>query len=126
MRFLAKKSSQPDLERADATPTRDVRADLERRGIAAAFSGPMAARLMARVDGLSEAQYGALLDGAVAAYGVNREEERSGVPGPVEMERLIQDFAVELQKLDEGLRLLSTYLTRIRDRTAGDASRVMH
>jgi hypothetical protein len=100
-------------------PVRDVRADLAQRGIAGAFSGPVAARLATRVEGLTEAQYRALLDGVAAAYGVHREGQGSVQPAPAEMQRLIQDFAVELQKLDEGLRLLSTYLLRIRDRTSG-------
>jgi hypothetical protein len=121
MRFLPKRSRRtaPAEAASRSTPERDLRADLARRGIAGAFSGPVAARLATRVEGLTEAQYRALLDGVAAAYGVHREEERVPQPAPAEMQRLIQDFAVELQKLDEGLRLLSTYLLRIRDRTSG-------
>lgn len=129
MRFLPKRSArsvrQPG-EPVPGVPDRDVRADLERRGVAAAFSGPVAERLVTRVEGLTVAQYAALLDGVAAAYGVHRQEGQSAPPAPAEMQRLIQDFAVELQKLDEGLRLLSTYLLRIRDRTSGEAPRVVH
>ena len=52
-----------------------------------------------------------------------RTAHSAGTPRPdaaLEIQRLVQDFAVELQKLDEGLRLLSTYLLRIRDRARTD------
>jgi hypothetical protein len=132
MRFLPKRARRlarepaGTQEPAPRLPPRRVREDLEERGVAMAFSGPVAERLSTRVEGLTEAQYAALLDGVAAAYGVHRQEGRSAQPAPLEMQRLIQDFAVELKKLDEGLRLLSTYLLRIRDRTSGDSSQVMH
>ena len=130
MRLLPKRTHRSvaatEKLRSDAAPERDIRADLERRGVGAAFSGPVAERLVTRVEGLTEAQYAALLEGVAAAYGVHRQEGQSAQPAPVEMQRLIQDFAVELKKLDEGLRLLSTYLLRIRGRTAGDPPRMVH
>ncbi len=133
MRLLSKRSrrSAPGGgEKDESVEVRDlagrVREDLAQRGVGPAFSGPVAERLVTRVEGLTEAQYAALLDGVAAAYGVHRQEPRPA-PAPVEMQRLIQDFAVELRKLDEGLRLLSTYLLRIRDRTnGGDPPRMMH
>jgi len=133
MRLLRKRSLRPDPAAADAEASdalRDaasrVREDLAQRGVGPAFSGPVADRLVTRVEGLTPAQYAALLDGVAAAYGVHRQEPRPA-PAPVEMQRLIQDFAVELRKLDEGLRLLSTYLLRIRDRAGGgDPPRMMH
>jgi hypothetical protein len=130
MRFLPKRGRRPADAEAEPVsrhaPARDLRADLARRGISGSFSEPVASRLATRVDGLTEAQYRALLEGVTAAYGVHRDEGRAPQPAPAEMQRLIQDFAVELQKLDEGLRLLSTYLLRIRDRTAGEPPRLVH
>ena len=66
-----------------------------------------------------------VMDAACAAHDVQRGASRPDAA--LEIQRLVQDFAVELQKLDEGLQLLSTYLLRIRDRARGGASaRLVH
>jgi hypothetical protein len=102
-----------------------VRRDLESRGLAAAASGPVALRIAPQAAELTGDAYAAFLDGVAAAGGGSGDGplEESGA---VEMQRLVQDFAVELKKLDEGLRLLSTYLLRIRDRAVSERSRVVH
>lgn len=95
-----------------------IREDLERRGVSAEFSGPVAERLGDIAGDLSGAEYEAVLEGVAAAYGVHRERESSSARVESrEIHRLVQDFAVELKKLDEGLRILSAYLVRIRERS---------
>jgi hypothetical protein len=81
-----------------------IQNDLERRGIPRNFSGAVAARLERAAASLNETEYGALLDGVAAAYGVHRE----------------------LKKLDEGLQILSSYVLRIRDRTGEGKPGVVH
>lgn len=110
-----------------ASPER-VRCDLERRGLAAPLAQALAARIAPRAAELPEDAYALFLDGVAAAHGAVPGEQPSGKPAgsqAVELQHLMQDFAVELKKLDEGLRLLSAYLLRIRDRT-GDGPRIVH
>jgi len=105
-----------------------VRGDLERRGLAEATARHAAARIAPQAGELAGDAYATFLDG-VAAVQSGDPEGRRGEAGAGEIQRLVQDFAIELKKLDEGLRLLSTYLLRIRDRaTKGETprTRVIH
>ena len=99
-----------------------VRRDLEQRGLDAFTAGPVSARIAPRAAELSGGAYGAFLDGVAATQAADRDEHASAT----EIQRLVQDFAIELKKLDEGLRLLSTFLLRIRDRAASEQTRVVH
>ncbi|NIU68228.1 MAG: hypothetical protein GWN73_23610, partial [Actinobacteria bacterium] len=65
-----------------------------------------------RAGELDGEAYGLFLDGVAAARVAQSTDAESDT---AELQRLVQDFAVELKKLDEGLRLLSAYLLRIRD-----------
>jgi hypothetical protein len=114
---------------ADAPETPEaverVRRDLELRGVSPAVSGPVAARIATRVDGLAAEAYAVFLDGVALGHAAPQPDAR-GEAGALEIQRLVQDFAVELKKLDEGLRLLSSYLLRIRDRAGSERPRVVH
>ena len=100
-----------------------IREDLERRGVSSEFSGSVSARLAAIAEDLSAAEYAAVLEGVAAAYGVHRQREsQTAREESKEIHRLVQDFAVELKKLDEGLRILSAYLVRMRERSRGRSS----
>jgi hypothetical protein len=101
-----------------------VRRDLELRGVAPAAAPAVAARIAVRAANLAPDAYAAFLDGVAAGHGAPRDDARADA-GALEIQRLVQDFAVELKKLDEGLRLLSSYLLRIRDR-ASNERRVVH
>jgi len=104
---------------------RRLRADLELRGVPAPLASAVAERLEPRAVALDAVAYQVVLEAACAAYGAQRSSPRPDAA--LEIQRLVQDFAVELQKLDEGLRLLSTYLLRIRDRARSDESaRLVH
>ena len=39
---------------------------------------------------------------------------------------MLEDFATEVQKLDEGLRLITAYLSRLREQTALEPARTLH
>ena len=100
-----------------------IREDLERRGVSNEFSGSVSARLAQIAGDLSAAEYAAVLEGVAAAYGVHRQcESRSTRAESREIHRLVEDFAVELKKLDEGLRILSAYLVRMRERSKSRSS----
>jgi hypothetical protein len=100
-----------------ATARARIREDLECRGVAPEFAVPVSARLVELADDLEPESYAAVLDGVAAAYGVHRaDRSRVARDESVEIHQLIHDFAVELKKLDEGLRILSAYLLKIRDR----------
>lgn len=104
---------------------RQLRADLEQRGVPAALASAVSLRLEPQAAGLDPVAYQAVLEAACTTYGAQRKA--TPPDAALEIQRLVQDFAVELQKLDEGLRLLSTYLLRIRDRArSDDSARLVH
>ena len=43
-----------------------------------------------------------------------------------ELQRMLEDFAAEVQKLDEGLRLITAYLSRLREQAAPEPARSLH
>jgi hypothetical protein len=110
---------------AGAERARQLRVDLERRGLPAPLASALSERLETRTAALDAAAYQVVLDATCTAWAAQR---RATPPdAALEIQRLVQDFAVELQKLDEGLRLLSTYLLRIRDRArSDDGVRLVH
>lgn len=102
-----------------------IREDLEGLGVSPEFSGPVAARLASLADDLSGDEYAAVLEGVATAYGVH-QERRDRRSDSHEILHLVEDFAIELKKLDEGLRILTSYLSRLRDRSEGEPRRLLH
>jgi hypothetical protein len=104
-----------------------IRRDLERKGVAPRFSECVSERLEESVARLSPREYGAILDSVAAAYG-EHNETRGGatVDDIADVQRLMQGFSEELQKLDEGLRMLSAYVSRLRERGARGAAERLH
>ena len=93
-----------------------IRVDLEQMGVAPQISESVAGRLEAGVAGLSPREYSAVLGVVATAYA-----ERGGEPGIhpediADVQRLMRGFSEEVQKLDEGLRMLSAYVSRLRKR----------
>jgi len=106
-----------------------IRSDLERLGMAAQFSETVAQRLESTVANLSPHEYGAVLSSIVAVYGVQREDpDASGIAADdiADVQRLMQGFGEEVQKLDEGLRMLSAYVSRLRERAARSDAETLH
>ena len=106
-----------------------IRSDLERLGMAAQFSETVAQRLEPTVANLSPHEYGAVLSSIVAVYGVQREDpDASGIAADdiADVQRLMQGFGEEVQKLDEGLRVLSAYVSRLRKRGADHVGQTLH
>lgn len=105
--------------KTEAVPTAALRGELERLGLAPAEAGPLAERLAQLYRELPEREYRALLEGIA----IGRRAVRA--PRSPELARMLEDFASELQKLDEGLRLLTAFLARLREQTL-EPARTLH
>ena len=73
--------------------------------------------------------YAAALEGAAAAYDASLgdaellEDRSSDIE---EIQRLMQGFAGELLKLEEGLRTISAYVLRMHNKATRDGGGVLH
>jgi hypothetical protein len=108
---------------------RRIRADLEQRGVDQTLSLQMATRLAPLLKQTSSRTYGAALDAAVAAMGVAREGdslEPNRAGDVAEIQRLMLGFTDELRKLEEGLRILSAFVLRMRTRAGLEGDGVLH
>jgi hypothetical protein len=108
---------------------RRIRADLEQRGVGQELSLPIAARLAPLLKTASSRTYGAALDAAAAAFCLAREgdglaPDRAG--DVAEIQRLMLGFTDELRKLEEGLRILSAFVLRMRTRAGLEGDGVLH
>lgn len=112
-------STKPEAR--PTAPAEALRGELERLGLARAEAGPLAERLARLSRDLPDREYRALLQGVI--LGQRAARQRSGSP---ELQRMLEDFATELQKLDEGLRLIAAYLSRLREHAAPDPARTLH
>ena len=104
-----------------AAPSEQLRGELERLGMPPAQAGPLAEELIELARRLPEREYRALLDGVVLGQRVGR----GSIAASPELARILENFASELKKLDEGLRVLAAYLARLREQTA-PAPRTLH
>jgi len=103
---------------AAATPSDTLRSELEQLGLARAEAAPLAEQLLDLAQARPEREFQALLEGVALGRRVSRTPE---------LQRILEDFASEMKKLDEGLRLLTAYLVRLRDHAAPDAAaRTVH
>jgi hypothetical protein len=108
-------------ETASPPPVDALRGELERLGLARADAGALAERLARLCRDLSEREYRALLQGVM----LGQRAARQSVRAP-ELQRMLEDFATEVQKLDEGLRVIAAYLSRLREQTALSPARTLH
>ena len=106
-----------------------IRSDLARLGMAEQISETLARKLEPTVAKLSDEEAAAVLGSVAAAYGEQRDDpERQGVDSQdiADVQRLMQGFREEVQKLDEGLRVLSAYVSRLRKRGADRVGQTLH
>lgn len=101
----------------------DIAEDLERLGIRGALGSRLAARLEESCQDLEPAAYAAALEGAIAAFDTTGSAEADDVR---EIQRLMEGFAGELQKLEEGLRIVSAYVVRMQERAKRDREGLLH
>ncbi len=107
----------------------EIRADLEQRGVGPEFSRSVAERLTPIVSQLEDDAYGAVLKAVAASYGVHDDDLRTlgQRTGDVDqIQRLMKGFVGELRKLEEAIRILSAYVTRMRTRAVRQRPRSLH
>lgn len=107
----------------------EIRADLEERGVTPEFSRSVAERLSPIVSDLHGEAYGAVLEAVAASYGVHDDDLRmlGQHSGDVDqIQRLMKGFVGELRKLEEAIRILSAYVTRMRSRAVRQRPRSLH
>jgi len=113
---------------------REVRAsvlrELHQRGVTGALAERLATELAALAPGARE---GAVEGAALAAAANRRAAREPAAPDPGrsrreldEIQRMMGAFAGELQKVDEALKLLSTYVARMRAQASEDPDRIVH
>jgi hypothetical protein len=120
-------SERPAVEPAD--PRARVRTELARRGLPERVAETLTGKLASTVAKLSEEEVAAVLDSVAAAHGVRGEAAlRSGIAEDdlADVQRLMQGFREEVQKLDEGLRVLSAYVSRLRKRGEEPLDETLH
>jgi hypothetical protein len=107
-----------------------VRRDLESRGVERTLAHELAARLAPALRELPARAYGAALDAAVTAASVRRPSDEPAAPDRAadvaEIQRLMLGFTDELRKLEEGLRILSAFVLRMRTRAGVEGDGVLH
>jgi len=106
-----------------------IQSDLERLGLAAQVSENLARRLESTAAKLSADEYAAVLGSVATACGVSRDDgDVQGIaPADIaDVERLMQGFREEVQKLDEGLRVLSAYVSRLQKRGTSRVGGALH
>lgn len=121
--------SDPAREAVRSERRRRIEADLERLGVAPEVRSELARRLEALDRRLPPEAFDACVAGAALAHGLHRDEERvlrRSLHDLEEIQRLIGAFGEELRKLDEALRILSTYVRRMRTRTGAAPPKVVH
>jgi hypothetical protein len=124
MRLRSPKSPQPARDRAR------IESDLEQLGVGEALREALTGRLEALAPSLSEEAYQAALAGVAAAHDVHRLGEASRERTQrdyEEIQRLLGVFSGEMKKLDEALRVLSTYVRNIKPRArTGEPKATIH
>lgn len=113
----------------ESSRERRIEEDLERLGVAGPVRGELARRLETLSRRLSAEEYDAALAGVAVAHGLHRSQDdmwRHSLRDFEEVQRLVGAFAEELHKLDEALRILSTYVRRMGTRARPAASKALH
>ena len=116
-----------ESDRAPMADTLCVREALEARGVAPRLAARLADALLPRLEGLGAEEAQALIEGAEVSSRISGrialEEPAAASTG---MENLFGDLAREIQKLDEGVRLIASYAIQIRKQAAGRRDEVLH
>jgi hypothetical protein len=117
-------------DRTESAPLRNrIRLDLARLGLADELSETLARKLEPTVAKLSDEESAAVLSSVAAAYGEPRQDadaHRINSREIADVQRLMHGFREEVQKLDEGLRVLSAYVSRLRQRSTPNADETLH
>jgi hypothetical protein len=106
-----------------------LRRDLEARGVDPLFADAVLTRVALVSSDASEPSWEAIVEGVEVAYRVHRngqESLRRSLRDLSELSRLVDDFGGELKKLDEGLKMLAAYLSRMRKQVGSEGRQILH
>jgi hypothetical protein len=106
-----------------------LRRDLEARGVDPLFADAVLTRVALVSSDASEPSWEAIVEGVEVAYRVHRngqESLRRSLRDLSELSRLVDDFGGELKKLDEGLKMLTAYLSRMRKQVCSEGRQILH
>ena len=106
-----------------------LRRDLEARGVDPLFADAVLTRVALVSSDASEPSWEAIVEGVEVAYRVHRngqESLRRSLRDLSELSRLVDDFGGELKKLDEGLKMLAAYLSRMRKQVRSEGRQILH
>ena len=106
-----------------------LRRDLEARGVDPLFADAVLTRVALVSSEASEPSWEAIVEGVEVAYRVHRngqESLRRSLRDLSELSRLVDDFGGELKKLDEGLKMLAAYLSRMRKQVCSEGRQILH
>lgn len=107
----------------------ELRWELERRGVVGDLADRLACDLALHCGTLTpEARRGALTGMvlATAAHQDSLEALRRSQSDLADVERMMAGFAAELKKVDEAVKILATFVRRIREQRTGEPGRVTH
>lgn len=117
---------RPARAGADCTENVRIHSDLRERGIAEELRAAFVERLAPISASGSPEAYAAALDAVVLAYR-NGGPALSTSPASLnELQQLMTGFADELRKLEEAMRVLDVYVTRMRSQTVVPADHRLH
>jgi hypothetical protein len=120
---------EPDGVEAVAEVRDRLRRDLEARGVDPLFADAVLTRVELVNSDASEPSWEAIVEGVEVAYRVHRngqESLRRSLRDLSELSRLVEDFGGELKKLDEGLKMLAAYLSRMRKQLCSEGRQILH
>jgi hypothetical protein len=106
-----------------------LRRDLEARGVDPLFADAVLTRVALVSSDGAEPSWEAIVEGVEVAYRVHRngqESLRRSLRDLSELSRLVEDFGGELKKLDEGLKMLAAYLSRMRKQVCSEGRQILH
>jgi hypothetical protein len=115
--------SRPHRAAPDPRGELRIRSDLRDRGIAVELHAAFAERLAPISQSGSPEAYEAALDAVALAY-------RNGAPSAKasldELQQLMSGFSDELRKLEEAMRILDAYVSRMRSQTDASEDHLLH
>jgi hypothetical protein len=108
---------RPARTGADSTENVRIHSDLRERGIAEELRAAFAERLAPISASGSTEAYAAALDAVVLAYRNGPPAAPTAPASLNELQRLMKGFTGELRKLEEAMRTLDAFVTRMRSQT---------
>ena len=130
---MARKQNGPGVEPEGVEAVAEVRdrlrRDLEARGVDPLFADAVLTRVALASSDAAEPSWEAIVEGVEVAYRVHRngqESLRRSLRDLSELSRLVEDFGGELKKLDEGLKMLAAYLSRMRKQVCSEGRQILH